>query len=82
MERVDALLTAVPMGDSDALERAAHLLKGTASTLGMARVRALSFELEQLGASGKAEEATVPAAALQEAVAEAIESVRASILAD
>lgn len=54
VERVDALLTAVPMGDSDALERAAHSLKGTASTLGMARVRALSFELEQLGASGKA----------------------------
>lgn len=83
VERVDALLTAVPMGDSDALERAAHSLKGsTASTLGMARVRALSFELEQLGASGKAEEAAVPAAALQEAVAEAIESVRVLILAD
>lgn len=82
VEGVDAILTAVPTGDSDALERAAHSLKGTASTLGMARVQELSFELEQLGASGKAEEATVPAAALQEAVAEAIESVRASILAD
>ena len=47
----------------------------------MARVRELSFEPEQLGASGRAEEATEPAAALQEAVAEAIESVQASILA-
>ena len=80
-ERVEAILRAVPLGDADGLERAAHSLRGTASTLGMARVQELCLELEQLGASGRANEAAEPAAALQEAVAEVMESLRVSVLA-
>lgn len=57
-ERLDALEAALREGDAQELERAAHSLKGTAATLALGRVRALSGELEQMGAAG--EMAAVP----------------------
>jgi len=81
-ERVELILEAARGGDSDALERAAHSLKGTASSLGMPRASALAAELEQLGADGRADQAGELSQAVEEAVARVVEILRTSVLSD
>lgn len=49
---VDSMRAAAANGNADELRRAAHRLKGSAATLGVRQVAALSYELESLGKSG------------------------------
>jgi HPt (histidine-containing phosphotransfer) domain-containing protein len=71
-ERLDALEAALREGDTHELERAAHSLKGTAATLALGRVRALSDELERMGAAGEMAGAPERLVELGEAIEEVL----------
>jgi HPt (histidine-containing phosphotransfer) domain-containing protein len=51
--RLAALREALENGDTVALERTAHTLKGSSGNMGAARMAAICAELQQAGASGE-----------------------------
>lgn len=74
--RLAAIVEAAQEGDAVALESSAHALKGSAATLGLERVRALSLGLEQLGESGSTAGAQARLEELKVAVEEGLEALR------
>jgi HPt (histidine-containing phosphotransfer) domain-containing protein len=52
-ERLESLRAATENADPQALERAAHALKGIAGTVGATEISELSTRLEQLGREGR-----------------------------
>ena len=81
-KRVDAILGAVAMADSDAMKRAAHSLRGTASTLGMRQLADVALTLEERGDAGRAAESGEVAADFERAMAAAVEALRSTVLSD
>jgi HPt (histidine-containing phosphotransfer) domain-containing protein len=67
-ERVLALRSATESRDSDALEHAAHALKGIAGTVGANEILQLAVSLEQIGRDGRTEGAADLVADLELAV--------------
>jgi len=63
--RISAIAEAIGRGDADALQRAAHTLKGAAASIGATALQALCLEVELLGKGARPEAATVPAQALR-----------------
>jgi len=51
-QRLAALRTAVELGDANALEHAAHALKGIAGTVGANQMHDLAVRLEHIGREG------------------------------
>ncbi len=69
--RLARLEDAFGHGDAEALERAAHTLKGTAAILALGRVRELAAGLEEMGAKGDLTDAAESLRRLSDALDEA-----------
>ena len=65
-DRVEAVSDAVGRGDNEALERAAHSLKGSCGTLGATRMAEVCSDLVTLAREGKSASATLASGRLQE----------------
>jgi two-component system sensor histidine kinase/response regulator len=74
--RLTLLESALRGGDARALEKEAHALKGTAATLGMARLRDAAYAVERAGANGSMEQAASHLLDLRLAVEEVLQAVR------
>ena len=70
-ERLSTLHVAAMQQDAQALERAAHALKGVAGTVGAHEIRDVAHQLERVGREGRTDGAQDLVAALDEAVARA-----------
>jgi len=69
------LKSALAAGDASAFEDAAHVLKGSAATLGAARLRIAAYDLELRGRDHNLEHAGVHVTALEAAFKEALEAL-------
>ncbi len=78
-DRVGRLEAALGQGDAEALERAAHSLKGTAATLALGRVRELADALEQMGATERTAGAQERLVELREALDDVLPALRAAL---
>jgi HPt (histidine-containing phosphotransfer) domain-containing protein len=56
-DKISAIETAVKNNDSKALQAAAHSLKSSSAYIGALRVSSISSDLEEMGSSGKIDEA-------------------------
>jgi HPt (histidine-containing phosphotransfer) domain-containing protein len=65
-DRVEAVKEAVGRGDNEALERAAHSLKGSCGTLGASRMAEVCSDLVTLARDGKSSSATLASGRLIE----------------
>jgi HPt (histidine-containing phosphotransfer) domain-containing protein len=54
-ERMEAILSGVREGDSDAVERGAHSLRSSAGNLGADALRSLAGRIEEMAAAGNVE---------------------------
>jgi two-component system, sensor histidine kinase and response regulator len=72
---VARLKSALAAGDASAFEDAAHVLKGSAATLGAARLRIAAYDLELRGRDHNLEHADVHLTALEAAFTEALEAL-------
>jgi len=71
---------AIAASDRQALERAAHTLKGSVSNFGAERARAAALQLEMLGRTGDLTGAAVACRSLEREVAQFTEALRALAL--
>ncbi len=65
-DRVEAVKDAVGRGDNEALERAAHSLKGSCGTLGATRMAEVCSDLVTLAREGKSASGTLASGRLVE----------------
>ena len=75
LENVHRVAEAIAQGDADALERAAHSLKGASAQFGALRLNRLAFDMEALAERGELDKAGAMLAALQEARQQAAQAM-------
>ena len=78
-ERLGQLADAIEVGDAARLRKLAHGLKGSAATVGAARMRELSRELCELAARGKTDGADAVHGELAEALSQTSTALNAYI---
>jgi len=76
------LETGLAAGDAEAVRRAAHLLKGSAGTIGLARAAAWASHLETLAKAGAVPAAAASVAQLRVAVEAGQAALRARMASD